>query len=264
MSVCDQWQAARANLSEGSWSGSVAACNAGDTSADGRQHALALVNLYRALVDLPPATLDDTRNAAAQECALMMHANTQLSHTPPSSWKCYSDTGAGAAGKSNIATTPGVQAVDLYMVDPGNETTIGHRRWILSNSLGAIGLGSTNGYSCMWVIGGGQNAGKKFVAWPPAGQIPIDAWSVSFTSIDSTGWTVQSDSIGLGSAKVKVSDNGADMPVDTVVLGSGYGSTSAIRFNPKGWKAQAGHNYEVTVEGASEPISYVVEVVSCP
>ncbi len=264
MTVCDQWKAARADLSEGTWSGALDGCNAGDTSAEGRANALALVNLYRAMVGLPPATLDAERNAAAQECALMMHANGQLSHTPPQSWKCFSDKGAGAAGKSNIATTPGVQAVDLYMIDPGNETTIGHRRWILSNSLGAIGLGSTNGYSCMWVIGGGNDAGKKFVAWPPAGQVPIDAWNVSFVSLDATGWTIQSDSIGFGGAKVTVKDDGKMLPVETVVLGAGYGSTSALRFNPVGWKAQAGHNYEVTVTGATEPLSYVVEVVACP
>jgi len=262
--VCDQWKAARADLSEGTWSGSLAGCNAGDVSKKGRDNALSLVNLYRAMVGLPAVGLDAGYNDAAQACSLMMHANNQLSHFPPKNWKCYSDLGAGAAGKSNIATTPGVQAVDLYMIDPGNETTIGHRRWILSNSLGPIGLGSTSGFSCMWVIGGGGDAQKEFVAWPPPGQVPIEAWNVAFVSLDSTGWTVQSDSITMSGAKVTVSDGGVDKPVETVELLPNYGSAAAVRFNPKGWKTQAGHTYDVKVTGASKPIGYQVEVVDCP
>jgi len=262
--VCDTWHTARANLTEGAWSGALSSCSAGDVAADGRAHALALVNLYRELVGLPAVGLDDAKNQGAQACALMMDANKQLSHFPPNSWKCFTDLGAQAAGKSNIATTAAVQAVDLYMTDPGNPTTIGHRRWILSNSLGSIGVGSTSGYSCMWVLGGNGNAGKEFVAWPPPGEVPVQAWNVVFEPLDATGWTVQSDAIDLSGGKVIVTEGGMELPVETVVLLPNYGSATALRFNPKGWKATAGHTYEVTVTGASKPVQYAVSVVDCP
>jgi hypothetical protein len=261
--VCNRWKSDRASLAEGTWSGSVSGCNAGDVASPGRENALKLVNLYRWLVGLPAVSSDASRNSQAQECALMMDANNALSHTPPTSWACYSSAGASAAGKSNIATTPGVKAVDLYIADPGNATTMGHRRWILSNSLGPIGLGSTSSYSCMWVIGGSGGGSNPWTAFPPPGPVPIALFSVSYAPIDSTGWTIQSDSISFGSVQATVSDGGNSLPVNVVKLASGYGSSSAINLVPQGWKAQAGHTYQVTVTGASQPISYAVEVVSC-
>jgi hypothetical protein len=92
----------------------------------------------------------------------MMDANNQLNHDPPNNWTCYSRTGT-TRRNSNISSTPGVLGVDLYMVDYGNETTMGHRRWILSNTLGPVGIGSTSEMSCLLVIGG-QRERRRAVA----------------------------------------------------------------------------------------------------
>jgi hypothetical protein len=262
-SVCARWQADRADMSEGSWSGSIASCDAGDVSAAGRDNALKLVNLYRFLVGMPAVTHEATRNERAQACALLVHANGQLSHNPPPSWDCYTELGADGAGSSNIASTPGVTGVDLYIADPGNDTTMGHRRWILSGGIGPIGLGSTDGYSCMQVIGGSGNTQVPFVAFPSPGVFPSGAMTASFASVDQTGWTVQSSQIDLTGASVTVTDGGQDMPVDVVHLQQGYGDTWALRFNPQGWTTQAGHTYAVSVTGGSQPIDYEVEVVDC-
>jgi uncharacterized protein YkwD len=261
--VCDRWNEDRADLSEGSWSGSVSTCDPGDISATGRANALKIINLYRWLADLPAVESDATRDAQNQECALMMHANGALSHSPPSSWDCYTSDGATGAGSSNIAGAPGVEAIDLYMVDPGNETTIGHRRWILSNSLGPTGLGSTNGYSCMWTLYGSGSAGAPWTAWPPPGPFPVEAVAPSWTSIDSTGWTIQSDSINLSSANVTVTAGSTDLPVSLATLASGYGSTYAIKITPSGWTTTAGTTYTVDVTGITSPFSYEVQVVTC-
>src|SRR5690606_35193141 len=88
--VCARWNADRADMSEGSWSGEVSSCSPGDVSAPGRDNALRLVNLYRFLAALPEVDHDPERNQKAQACALMMDANQSLSHTPPTSWSCYS------------------------------------------------------------------------------------------------------------------------------------------------------------------------------
>ena len=261
--VCARWKADRADLAEGSWSGSVASCNAGDIGATGRQNALKLVNLYRFLHELPPVTTNASHDADAQACALMMHANGQLSHTPPMSWSCYSTGGDTAAGNSNIASTPGVEAVDLYVADPGNETTMGHRRWILSNSLGPIGLGSTTDASCMWVIGGSGNAGKPWAAWPPPGPVPIEAMTASWAGTDETGWTVQSQGIDVRGAQITVTEGGSQLPVQTAALQNGFGSRYAVRFNPQGWTSQVGRSYSVALTGIGQPINYEVEFVSC-
>ena len=261
--MCERWNADRADLSEGSWSGSTGSCDAGDISASARDNALRVLNLYRWLADLPAVQTDATRDAMAQECALMMHANGTLSHSPDPSWTCYTSDGAQAAGSSNISTGPGVVSVDYYMEDFGNESTMGHRRWILSNGLGPVGLGSTSSYSCMWVIGGSGGDGNEWTAWPPPGEFPIGALGTMWDSIDATGWTIQSDDIDLAGAQVTITDDGNDRPVDVSSLAGGYGSSQAIKMIPQGWSSTAGHSYEVSVTGVSTPISYTVEVVDC-
>lgn len=259
--MCAAWTAGRANLSEGTWNGTVATCNAGDMSSDWRARVLTQVNLYRSLADLPAVSLDATRNAAAQQCALMETAHGSLSHYPDSSWACYDADGAEAAGKSNIATTAAVEAVDLYMEDFGNATTLGHRRWILSNGLGPIGVGSTSSYSCMWVLYGSGTDSTPWTAWPAPGPFPIDAMGTGSNGVDSVGWSVQSDSIDLTRATVTVTDGGVNKPVTVTVLDAYYGSDYAIAFTPSGWRSTAGHTYHVVIGGTS--IAYDVAMVDC-
>ncbi len=261
--VCARWRSDRQDMSEGAWSGNVAACNAGDIAANGRDNTIKLLNLYRYIAGLPGVTHDATLDAQGQQCALMMTANNALNHNPPTSWACYSQEGHDGAGQSNIASTPAVSAVDLYMADPGNDTTIGHRRWILSNSLGPVGIGSTDKYSCLHVFNGTGNANKPWTAWPPPGPFPSGALHASFDQLDKTGWSIQSDNIDFANAVVTITDGGANMPVTTNVLGAWYGAQYAIRIVPNGWTSQKGHTYSVNVTGVSQPISYQVQIVDC-
>ncbi len=261
--ICSRWKSDRQNLAEGTWTGSVSSCVAGDVTGDGRANALKLVNLYRWLCGLPAVGTDANKDSSAQACALIMDANNKLSHSPPSTWACHSASGAAAAGKSNIASTAGVKAVDLYIADPGNETTMGHRRWILNNKLGPIGLGSTSSYSCMHVIGGSGYGNNVWTAFPPPGPVPAGLFTASYASVDSTGWTIQSESINLASAKVTITEGGQNKPVTVATLQSGYGSKYAIVIRPQGWTSTAGKTYKVSVTGISQPINYDVQVVSC-
>lgn len=264
--VCARWNADRADMSEGTWSGNVASCAVGDISAAGRANALRLYNLYRWLTDLPPVTTDPERDQMAQACALMMEANNSLSHNPPMSWQCWSEIGAEGASSSNISGGPGVSSADAYMIDAGNATTIGHRRWILSNSLGPIGLGSTAmGSSCMQNLRGQGRAGKEWLAYPPPGPFPLQAFAPgrARSTLDDTGWTVQSDSIALAGASVSVTSGGMNLPVTVTQLQGGYGSRHALRFNPNGWETQGGQSYAVSVTGIATEIRYEVVVIDC-
>jgi hypothetical protein len=267
--TCARWKADRANLSEGTWSGNVASCTVGDISADGRANALRLFNLYRWFADLPAVVTEASRDAQAQACALIMDANPTLSHDPQPSWICYTSLGAMGAMTSNISSGPGVSSVAAYMIDSGNESTFGHRRIILSNRLGPIGLGSTGpgGASCMQNIGGTGNAGKAWVAWPPPGPFPMQAYGSGTRSLSTTGWSVQTQrSIALtgASVSVTVTAGGAAAPVTVSQSTGSYGESNAIRIVPMGWTPAAGQSYTVTVSGVSTPISYTVEFVDCP
>jgi uncharacterized protein YkwD len=264
--TCERWKADTANLDEGTWSGAVDGCNAGDISADGRDNALRMFNLVRWLADLPAVVTEDTRNQQAQACSLMMTANDMLSHMPPMDWKCYSDLGAKGASTSNISGGPGVASVLSYMVDSGNETTFGHRRIVLSNELGPIGLGSAgkDGSSCMQNIGGTGKAGKAWMAWPPPGPFPMQAYTdVYKRTLDSTGWSLQSKSIDLKAAQVTIMSGGQAKPVKVEQLTGNYGQSTAIRIVPDGWKAAAGASYAVSVTGTATPIAYEVQLIGC-
>jgi hypothetical protein len=262
-SVCARWKMDRADLSEGAWSGNVAACDAGDISAQGRANALRSINLYRWLADMPAVVTDPTMDKQAQACALLQRANNPLSHTPPMTWTCYNAEGAMASGRCNISSGAGVASVDGYMVDPGNPTTIGHRRWILSNSFGPTGLGSTDKHSCM-MTAGKMKVGRPWMAWPSPGIIPLQAMQGGFgQKIDSTGWSIQSDTINLANAQVTVTVDGTPEAVTVTQLLPGYGSRYAIRFNPMGWSTTAGKTYAISVTGAAMPINYSVQIVDC-
>ena len=148
------------------WTGSVAGCNAGTTSAAHQTATLDTVNFFREFVGLTNVSFNATYSAKAQQAALMMQANNQLSHNPPTSWTCYTADGAQAAGSSNIAlgTNNGPNAVRLYMIDPGSgNTAAGHRRWVLDPTRLTMGSGTTGNANDLWVFGATQ---------------PLPAWSL--------------------------------------------------------------------------------------
>jgi propanediol dehydratase large subunit len=74
---------------------------------------------------------------------------------------------------------------------------------------------------------------------------------------------VQSETINVEGATVKVTSDGADMPVTKAVLQQNVGSRYAIRFNPMGWTSQAGKKYQVVLSGTSMPIEHEVEFADC-
>ena len=65
------------------------------------------LNYYRAMAGVPATvTFSDTYNAMDQQAALMMSANGQLSHSPPTTWTCY--TRRRGPGGKQIQPGPGV------------------------------------------------------------------------------------------------------------------------------------------------------------
>lgn len=262
--VCYRWTRDRSDLGEGTWDGSVSTCDPGMTEPAAFGNALRLVNLFRWISGLPEVGTLPELNDMAQDCALIMHAYGGLTHYPAESFECYTASGAQAAGSSNISPYAGVYSVDLYMSDPGNSTTLGHRRWILSNGLGPIGLGSTSNFSCMLVIGGSGSDRADWTAWPPPGVVPFELTRLAWATLDQTGWSVQSDSISLSGASVTITrDDGADLPVVVTQLAPYYGSQSAISMIPSGWGAEPGRSYDVHIEASGGVIDYTVEFVDC-
>jgi uncharacterized protein YkwD len=173
------------------YTGNDSRCDPGTTSAESRAATLRAVNFVRSMSGLAPVRLSSTLNARSQRTALMMSANGTLSHTPPRSWRCWTQAGAANARRSNLALSyPSITSaglVQLYMSDPGaGNGAVGHRRWLLNPASTVMGNGSTDTANAMTVIGptAAGRPNPTWVSWPSAGYFPSSLepggrWSLS-------------------------------------------------------------------------------------
>jgi hypothetical protein len=158
----------------------------------------------------------------------MMEANSSLSHSPPTTWTCYTADGKTAAGSSNLALgNAGPFAVRAYIADKG-VASLGHRRWLLYSALGEVGTGDTSRANTMWVFGGTVTAPASAkaagIAWPPRGYVPLSnkvaepthPWSFSLPGANFSGATVS-----------MANDQGQALAVSGVAqLDNGYGDNT--------------------------------------
>lgn len=197
------------------WTGNITNCSPGSTSATSKEATLRRINYYRAMAGLPSsATLDATFSANAQQAALMMSANSALSHTPPPTWSCFTTVGSNAAANANIAIgSSGANAVDGYIRDQGaNNAAVGHRRWLLYPQTQLFGTGdipasgTNSSANAIWVFDGNYGGARPavrdgFVAWPPPGYVPnpvvYNRWSFSYPGANFSGTTVAVTSNGV-------------------------------------------------------------------
>ncbi|HLJ49376.1 MAG TPA: BACON domain-containing carbohydrate-binding protein [Bryobacteraceae bacterium] len=222
------------------WTGSVTPANPGTTLQSYKDAVAVRVNWFRTMAGVPATiTLNTTYNTKDQQAALMMSANNQLNHTPPSSWIDYTADGAEAAGNSNLCGYFGswvdTGCVELYIQDGGsNNEVVGHRRWIIYPQTQQMGTGDVpqNGSSsqymganALWVIdsnyGGTRPATRDgFVAWPPPGYVPytlvFPRWSFAYPNAD------------FSAATVTMMRNGSSVPVSVKPPQNLYGENTLV------------------------------------
>lgn len=244
------------------WTGSVAGCVPGVTSAAFEAATIQMANYFRTMVGLPTVTLDPTRTAAAQAAALIMAAQGDLSHTPPQTWACWTQAGADAANRSNLYLgRSGASAVAGYMDDEG-VPSLGHRRWILFPPQVQIGTGSTDFTNALDVVGGfgPRPASPEYVAWPPPGFVPYqvvyNTWSLALPNAD------------FANATVTMTHQGAPVQLAVAQLPAGFGDPG-ISWRPQGLgigAAIADRTFTVTVSnvvvgGTPRTFTYNVTVI---
>lgn len=191
------------------WTGSVDGCQPGQISEPARAAMLGQINYFRGLASLRPVSLDADLSSVAQRTALMMDANDQLSHDPPSWWKCHTAAGDELAGRSNLALGSegaGARAVTLYMAD-ASHTGVGHRRWLLNPRTSKMAAGSTGGANAVVVVGMPQHNldVPAWIPWPapgyhPAPLEPGGLWSLSAGSTRTD----------FSRARIRVTDGSGD------------------------------------------------------
>lgn len=166
-----------------------------------------VLNYYRRQVGVfDSCILNKQYNKYAQSAALIMSANSLLSHAPEKSLKCYTEDGYNGASHSNLSLgADGIFGMDIQMEDGGgNNKDVGHRRWILYPRNTVFGLGSTNGAMALYVLGNENipnydyrnpfDSNKDYVTWPAAGFFPAalvpNRWSFSMAGADFTNSTI--------------------------------------------------------------------------
>ena len=110
------------------WTGNISTGEPGTTSLEHRQAVILRVNAFRAMAGVPSnITLNDVYSRKAQQAALLMSANTNVSHFPSRDWLFYTDEAAEAARNSNLSLgDEGPQAVLGQIRDDGaNNSEVG-------------------------------------------------------------------------------------------------------------------------------------------
>ena len=230
--------------------GSILGCLPGLTSATTNNATLSALNYVRSLAGLAPVTFSSSLNSSAQRAALIMAANNSLSHEPTSNWKCWSSSGAAAAGRSNLALAyPSLHAgqiIDLYMDDQGDSNVAaGHRRWILNPFATVMGTGTTNTANALTVIGpsSAYRPNPPYVGWPTAGYFP--------NALEPGGrWSLSAGSKKINFAYARVyayNHDGVRIPVRKYSVHTGYAQPTVVWQMPS-WIGQNG-SYRIKVTG---------------
>lgn len=228
------------------WTGNVASCDAGTIASAFRDKTLRRINYYRAQSGLSADIyFDATKNAKAQEAALIMAYENRLSHFPAVDFPgnpCLSPEGIDAAQHGNLALgSYGPGSIDRYMIDDGSfNTVVGHRRWLLYSQAQEMGSGSIpfnyiwpislpehNAANCVYVIGDFKAApAPQPVAFPNDGYVP---WLLSPDSGEShPRWSYSYPGADFSSATVTMTQGGSPVPVTQEPVATGYADNTLV------------------------------------
>jgi len=212
----------------------VTNCYPGTNSTTFQDAVVRRINWFRAAAGIPASiTLNSGEGAYDQAAALIMSANTNLSHFPPNTWECYTTNAAHAASNSNLALGyDGADAITAYIWDFGaNNTEVGHRRWILYPQTQIMATGDIPAQetfdpaNATWVFdanyGGPRPATTTpYVSWPPQGFVPYQlVWPQ---------WSFALSNANLGAATVTMQSNGVNVVVTTQPYQTGYGENTIV------------------------------------
>ena len=174
---------------------------AGSLSAEQTESALDTLNVLRQLAGLRSVAEDADLNRIAQYGAVLCAAQGEISHTPDQPSDMPDDfyaLGAEGAARCNLAlfnwNEPrlSARAMIYFMQDDtaSNLADLGHRRWMLSPTMGTAGVGMAldepgRSYIALYVTDDSVSADYDYIAWPCAEAFPAELmnaetpWSIS-------------------------------------------------------------------------------------
>jgi hypothetical protein len=270
--MCTKWTSEYYSTGSTYFSGvDTAACLAGVTVQSARTDVMRVVNLHRYLIGLDPVlNYDSSWDNRTQECSLMCFRKGGLQHT---GWTtadaCYTAAGSDGCGSSNLAygySQP--HATIAQWINDAGVSSLGHRRWVLSPSLGNINYGIVNTFSSLYVFGTQTNTNTRgYWTWPSEGHFPLQA----LRAVGSTPWwnyATSSNLAAIVSCDITYSGvtilNGACF-TDTV----GYGPYKSIQMPVDATLSSRAGCYDVAISfqattgGPVINVAYTVTLFDC-
>lgn len=270
----------------------VQACDEGAITDLAKQRGVMYINFIRALIGLPPVMYDYNSDDMVQKAALIMAANSDLSHYPPEDWHCYTEAGADGAEISNLGIDLRNQEINatpeffmgLY-ADDWKVNSLGHRRWVLDPFLKEVAIGLVEGEpitgdfshaagNAVRVVGGPManidDLELPFIAYP-RGVFPSELftndWFLSFSVlVDPNSRYGANEQVDYSSVEITVVENESDLSMtvtDIAVDHTAFGIPNSLQ-----WKVtdlRSNRTYTVTisnvgVNGESRDYSYEVHL----
>eukprot|EP01136_Pigoraptor_vietnamica_P017895 Opistho-1_new@63684 len=250
----------------------IAGCRAGTLKASVKTEFLARLNEIRARHGLAPVAYSNDEDVQQADSSLIMAANVALSHTPPTSWRCYTAGGSTGAGSSNLiggwGTGLGFDSEDDLLAGwlrEGGTASLGHRRWILHPFLRKTSYGRVSGTlsdgrratTASMRVFGFVSAGPAPSTVPPyvgfpQGDYPARYFALtdylSFSVVPSSSDNGADRSVDFSAATVTVRGPSGDLPITNVSHDNdGYGIANNIQWRVTGLAANTG--YTVTIAG---------------
>jgi hypothetical protein len=264
--VCARWKSGHVVTTASPYTAGANKCDPGTLAAGGITDTLVRINAFRWIAGLNDAVTDDaTKDTGDQDCAIIAVWNPAgpNAHNPPSNSVCYNSTGATWAGQSNISwgvSSP--DSIDEYVQDTGNDSTLGHRRWVLHPPLGVVGVGWVKAAGTQYGSAGclgvfdtsGPGPNPTWYSWPPEGYFPDTTMSWQWSFHYPAG-------MNTATATIEDMSTGKPVTVKTLMLPKGYGDDT-LEITPTG--IVSGDVYRVTVTPDTKaPIVYEVRPVLC-
>jgi len=266
-------------------------CKTGKITSAAKQAALKRVNDIRKIHGLQPVTYNSALDADVMAAALIIVANSTITHYPKPDALCYSEAAKNGSAKSNIGVSfstrdkapdmPSVPAkVDGWLRDDRNvQPGVGHRRWILNPFLKHVAFGYAFGKSpkprprfpyvtgsALFVLDSKTNVDPVpggFVAYPFK-KYPRTLWNpktfLSFSAVYNTSSPFRNKKVDYSQAKIEVKSPQGPMTVSDISSNTkGAGVPNVIIWKVNGLQPNVKYDVSlsnVTVEGQSKSYNY--------
>ncbi len=259
----------------------VEQCDPGMLTVAATERALEGTNQIRALHGLPAVDYDDFYDTEMAQAALVQIANNYLSHFPQSGDLCFTESAAEGARTSNLGLGPQGDPVSDVIAWTNDNTNVallaaaGHRRWVLSPTLGEVSYGQVQGASSLKVFGFNRGSTPlpdiDYIAMPSGiypyvlvsqGRFPTP-WSLTMVP-DSEGQGVH-DYFSQAEVSISTANGKRDLVVHSLYSDTdNFGVPNFLSWMVDNWKYD--EEYRVTVSnvrmpnGMLEDIEYSVVV----